>query len=481
MRKNRVKLLFLGFILAGISFSVILIFGKEYELKFYNVGKEDSVLTIENDSGEVEVLKEKKEKNSYFVKVVSKKPGKVSILLQKGEFQEIKVLYVHKSMIITENTIFGKSTFSEIIPLSLSVFLSYFLYLFIKKYRKGIKENLYQYKNIAYLGIIIFTSFFLFRILLSLRNYQGLYETVDSIIHSMLFVSNILFPVAFLFFLLVTVSSIHLIIKEGKSLKNLLGLFLGIFLCLSTILPNYIYSIVLYSQKIDISNLNGPGPYLYNFFESLLYLTISYLECIFIGTIVIALKSIRKKVEENIDYIIILGCKIRKDKTLPPLLKGRVDKALDFRNKQLEDMGKDLVFIASGGKGVDEVISEAEAIKEYLLAKGISEKNILVENQSRNTYENIRFSYQLIKEKDAKIAFSTTNYHVLRSGLIASEQGLRIEGMGSNTKAYYWINAFIREFIGTLYAEKRKHLSVFLLIILILIIMIIITYFANNI
>ena len=99
----------------------------------------------------------------------------------------------------------------------------------------------------------------------------------------------------------------------------------------------------------------------------------------------------------------------------------------------------------------------------------------------KNTYENIKFSNKLINKKNANIAFSTTNYHVMRAGLIATEQGIKTEGIGSKTKSYFWINAFIREFIGTLYLEKKKHILFFLLIVIIIIIMIWIKYIGNNI
>ena len=200
-----------------------------------------------------------------------------------------------------------------------------------------------------------------------------------------------------------------------------------------------------------------------------------------IGTIIIAVKAVRKKVEYNKDYIIILGCGINKDGSLPPLLRGRVDRALKFRNEQLENSKKDIIFISSGGKGKDECIAESEAISNYLIEQGINKKNIIIEDKSTNTYENIKFSNKLIKKKDAKVAFSTTNYHVLRAGLIATSQNLKIEGLGSKTKPYFWINAFIREFIGTLYSEKKKHIIIFILIIIFMTLMIYMTYLSNTI
>ena len=73
----------------------------------------------------------------------------------------------------------------------------------------------------------------------------------------------------------------------------------------------------------------------------------------------------------------------------------------------------------------------------------------------------MRNSARLIKEahpeiEKPRIAFSTTNYHVLRSGLIATSQGIAAEGIGSLTRTYFWINAFIREFIANLVAEKKR-------------------------
>ena len=481
MKSNFKKLIILFLCLLIVSTIVIFTMGRTITVKvgINNIGTYN--VKIDNSLGDIEILENEKKGNDLILKVKGKKPGVVIIDVIGDKYQTGVVLYIHKSMVITDNTYFGYSTGSEIIPISLSVFLIVTLVLLIQRYRYFIKQNLYQYKNIAYLGIIIFLSILTLSTIFSLINYQGLYETINNLINSMSFVSFILFPLALVTFILVTISNIQLIIKEGRSLRNFLGLFLGIFLCVSTLLPDFVYGILLKSQKINIYNLNSIGPYLYDFLESLVYLSISYLECVLAGTVVIALKAIHKKIKHNKDYMIILGCAINDDGTLPPLLRGRVDKAIDFRNRQLKSANKDLIFIPSGGKGNDECISESEAMTNYLIEKGISKKNIIMENKSANTYENIKFSNKLIKKKDANVAFSTTNYHVLRAGLLATEQGLKYEGIGSKTKMYFMINAFIREFIGTLYAEKKKHIMVFSLIVVLLIIMLSITYISNNI
>ena len=68
---------------------------------------------------------------------------------------------------------------------------------------------------------------------------------------------------------------------------------------------------------------------------------------------------------------------------------------------------------------------------------------------------------------------------MLRAGLIATEQGLLLEGVGSKTKAYFWVNAFIREFIATLFSEKKKHITIICCIIVLALFMIILQYIAT--
>ena len=484
LKREKKILLILAIALTILSGFIIWIKGDTYTVSFdLNEGQDKNYKLTVEDSSVIEILKERIKNNKYLATIKSKKPGKTAIYLHYGneDSQVGKVIYVHKSMIITDNNYFGKSNWCEVLPISFTIILLYILYFLVKKYKVSVKENLYRYRNITYLGVIIFVSFFALSNFLSIFNYYGVYDTISKSISSIASFSIFLFPIAFITFTFVTISNIVLIKQEGFSLKNLLGLFMGVFLCVSTFLPNWIYEILLKSQKIDIFNLNGPGPYIYNFVESLIYLSVVYLECVFISTIVVALKAARRIPKFDKDYMIILWCKMRKDGSLTKLLKGRVDKAINFRNQQLKATWKDLIFIPSGGKGKGEVVSEAGAMKNYLLKKWIDEKNILMEDKATNTYENIKFSNKLINDKNANVAFSTTNYHVFRAGLLASGQWLYFEWIWAKTKRYFWINAFIREFVWTLYSERKKHVKIIIWIILFLILMITVTYFSNNI
>ena len=163
------------------------------------------------------------------------------------------------------------------------------------------------------------------------------------------------------------------------------------------------------------------------------------------------------------------------------LLKGRADKAIEFGKMQKENSGKEIIYIPSGGKGNDEVISEAEAIRNYLLEQGISKDNIIIENKSTSTKENMKFSKEKINniKKDSKIIFSTTNYHVFRSGVIANNEGIECEGIGSKTKWYFYTNSLLREFFANLITERGKHFVLITSINIALLALVLIGYFYN--
>ena len=93
----------------------------------------------------------------------------------------------------------------------------------------------------------------------------------------------------------------------------------------------------------------------------------------------------------------------------------------------------------------------------------------------------MKYSKDKIDEinKKAKISFSTTNYHVFRSGVIANKQGIDVEGMGSKTKWYFYTNALIREFIANLVQERYSHLALITIINISLIVLIAIGKYYN--
>lgn len=156
--------------------------------------------------------------------------------------------------------------------------------------------------------------------------------------------------------------------------------------------------------------------------------------------------------KRSYDFIVIHGAGLAGEE-LTPLLRGRVDRAHDLWVAQ----GRRATFVPSGGQGDDEVISEAEAMARHLRARGVPVSQIVLEDRSTTTWENLIYSRDLIGELAEGgrplAVLVTSDYHVFRTAMYARAAGFNADGLGSKTARYYYPTAFIREFI----AISRQH------------------------
>ena len=150
--------------------------------------------------------------------------------------------------------------------------------------------------------------------------------------------------------------------------------------------------------------------------------------------------------------MIIHGCGLKNGDQLTRLLSDRVAKAMELSRRCKVKP----IIIPSGGRGGDETISEAQAMKNYLLAHGIPEESILLEDSSATTLENLRNSKALIdaREGGKRTALVSSNYHIFRCLRLARKVGLKCIGIGARVAFYYWPSALIREFIAV-FVTKR--------------------------
>lgn len=320
-------------------------------------------------------------------------------------------------------------------------------------YRADLRRIRYSYEmvyrfslGLQFAGLCVCFAGLSVYLLFHYREYQA--STMRSLTTMVMLAGTLLStPIVIIYSISMTISNIALIRHEGFRAANALGiaisvlLLLGVSVCIGV--PALFFSHEL-SFQIPYAVIST----VYVFFE--MYL---------VGTQICALKAARRRPAFDKDYIIILGCGIRRDGSLTPLLKGRVDKAVAFYRGQLEATGKKAVYVPSGGQGRDEAVAEGEAMRRYLLEQGVPGEQIMPELKSTSTIENMLFSKRLIGEAPVKAAFSTTNYHVFRSGICSVQAGLDAEGMGSKTRWYFWPNAFIREFAGLLADQRKKIIS----------------------
>lgn len=325
---------------------------------------------------------------------------------------------------------------------------------------------LYSYVSIFLTGLAIFfgvggvSALFEFIRYLIDPYYYGIPVLLDSLWaipnNCMLYMTlpMLLFAVAMI------ISNIELLRHERPRLSNVLGLLIPLLMiggevfCVLFATRDFSGSFNDYRRRLLLDNV---------------FITIYvYFEYMLAASVICGIRAAKHRVSPDRDFIVILGCRFRKDGTLTPLLKGRCDRAIEFRNEQLEKTGKDAILIPSGGQGSDEPMPEAHAMRNYLIEAGVPDDRIICEDKSVNTFQNMQFSKRIIKERkpDAKTAFSTTNYHIFRSGVWAGLAGLEAEGIGSSTKWWFWPNAFMRECVGLFVNRIRQELVLLAAIVL---------------
>lgn len=331
-----------------------------------------------------------------------------------------------------------------------------FVYSFIKEPRQ-FRNALFLFATLAWSSILL---------VLRLNNF---------ILGLILVILILLTPFLTIGFLLI--NTIVVVKNNGFSLTSMLPFLMAGFLVLliaSPIIVNYfdpdVRHIIVF--VLGLFTLEG------------LWFSFTFMALLFYSWIYRILPRRRQY-----DYIIIHGAGL--DGPRPtPLLAGRIDKALELWNKQHQH-GK---FVVSGGQGADEVVSEAQAMRDYLLEKGVPATAILMEDKSTTTWENLRYSLAIINAdratgvdatSSAAVASSgdvtttasdvsgtatsssgfttavvTSDFHVFRCAEYAHNLGIKADGIGSHTKGWYWPTAFIREFI----AITKAHIWPYLVI-----------------
>lgn len=187
------------------------------------------------------------------------------------------------------------------------------------------------------------------------------------------------------------------------------------------------------------------------------YLKIAIVSIVVLGIIVfvtmegLIISKVNSKCNKKVDYVIVLGAQVRGQRITKSLAK-RLDVAFDYLSQS-----KDTKVICTGGQGKGEDISEASAMKKYLMDKGIEENRIILEDQSTSTYENLKFSLDIIEDKNASIAIATNNFHVYRAMHLAKYIGYKnVSGIAGGSDHHLFVNYMVREGLA-LFKELVVH------------------------
>ena len=306
-----------------------------------------------------------------------------------------------------------------------------------------LKDNRSLWNPVLFLLSLISSYFYL-----SSLFYKNGYENVQLAFYVFAFI--VLPLLIFLSGIFLIYNGVILLKREGRSKANYLSMGLG-------------FLILLFFGIVALRLTNTSDLFYTNHLINLIFLFILYSYFIFgfafAGFLLYSILYLIIPKKKHYDFIIIHGAGLLGGEKVTPLLKRRIDKAVEAYHKSKNPHIK---VIASGGQGADEKISEAQAIANYLLTEtDVPRDAIILEDQSRTTYENLLYSKEIGEKLVAspQFLFVTNDYHVFRTSTYARKLKMKGDGLGCRTAGYYIPSAFIREFVAL--CVKLKWLFMF--------------------
>ena len=132
-------------------------------------------------------------------------------------------------------------------------------------------------------------------------------------------------------------------------------------------------------------------------------------------------KTVRTGDGSDTQAIIVLGAQVNPDGSLSVQLQWRLDKALELYRAYPQRI------VVCGAQGTGEPVTEAQAMRDYLAANGVAENDILMEDSSFNTRQNLQNAKKLLAADSPRVLIVTSDYHLPLSCLLFTETALLYE------------------------------------------------------
>ena len=120
--------------------------------------------------------------------------------------------------------------------------------------------------------------------------------------------------------------------------------------------------------------------------------------------------------------VMVFGCYVRGEEP-GRTLTTRLDAALSLLKRY-----PNADCIVSGGQGSNEAISEAEAMRRYLVSRGIAEKRITLEDRSTNTSKNLEYTFAILTGSESDGSAASTPGSPASSNSTDSAQSVDTDG-----------------------------------------------------
>jgi len=119
----------------------------------------------------------------------------------------------------------------------------------------------------------------------------------------------------------------------------------------------------------------------------------------------------------------------------------RLTKAVEIYKKN----PRIFILFSSGSSPLKKVQgwSDGDNTRKFFTDQGVKEENLLFENQSRNTFENAKFSKKILEDKKGNWGLITSASHMARSFMVFKKNGIILEPIlvdyKTGTSKIFWL------------------------------------------
>lgn len=159
------------------------------------------------------------------------------------------------------------------------------------------------------------------------------------------------------------------------------------------------------------------------------------------------IKAHKGNAEGEKDFLLVLGCRVRGNEA-EETLRMRYERAASY----LKEHPGTVAILCGGIVHDDQYISEAQAMEEILLSKGIEKERLIKEDKSTTTVENFKNAKKIIgsgtQREENRLALLSSDFHLLRANLIAKKAGLDCQTVAAPSPGKEKVKNYIREFFA---------------------------------
>lgn len=166
----------------------------------------------------------------------------------------------------------------------------------------------------------------------------------------------------------------------------------------------------------------------------------------------------RNDQSQPVDAIIVMGA-AQYNGEASPVLSARLDEAL-----QAYEEGLASVILVTGGGQEGDWTTEGDVSREYLMARGVPDDAILVENTGRNTWRSLQGAARLLLDRDLnRVLIVSDGFHLFRSKMMAQELGLEAYGRPADESpirpnSQRELEFMIREWAGVVFHQIERRI-----------------------